>query len=157
MNTVPIQMIYILKSLVYSIVKQTDAYYPLETGGMLLGYLRENNYYVLDLIEAGPGAVHGENFFLPDGKYQQPILEQKFHKSNGLITFIGDWHSHPNGESYLSNLDMKTLKDISEDEGSQITCPIFIIIGTSPFNLCGFNYENGKFQELPVKIVHRLQ
>lgn len=146
-------MIYILKSLVKSILKETNAHYPLETGGMLLGYIEKKNYYVLDLIEAGPDAVHKLNYFLPDSKFQQPILEQKFIKSNGLITFLGDWHSHPNEDSYMSKLDMETLKNISEDEGAQITCPIFIIIATSPLKICGFNYKNGIYQELALKII----
>jgi len=146
-------MIYILKSIVKTIVRETSAHYPLETGGMLLGYIKEKNYYVLDLVEAGPNAVRKVNYFLPDGKYQQPILERKFNKSNGLITFLGDWHSHPNADSYLSKLDMETLKNISEDDGAQITCPIFIIIGTSPLNVRGFNYDNGIYKELNLEII----
>lgn len=146
-------MIFILKSLVKSILNETKVHYPLETGGMLVGYLKEKNYYILDIIDAGPEAIHKTDYFLPDGKYQQPILEQKFFKSNGKVTFLGDWHSHPNADSYLSKLDMETLKNISEDEGAQITCPIFIIIGTSPLNICGFNYDNGIYQELALKII----
>jgi len=147
------RMIYILKSLIDSIIEETLVNEPLETGGMLLGYIEQRNYYVVDLIDSGPEAVHKSNYFLPDGKYQQPILEQKFFKSNGKVTFLGDWHSHPNADSYMSNLDMETLKNISEDEGAQITCPIFIIIGTSPFKIRGFSYENGNYQKLVLKII----
>lgn len=146
-------MIFILKSIVKAILHETGDYCPLETGGMLLGYIKEKNYYVLDLVEAGPNAVHKVNYFLPDGNYQQPILERKFKKSNGLITFLGDWHSHPNEDSYLSRLDMETLKNISEDKGAQIDRPIFIIIGTSPIKVRGFNYYNGIYQELELKII----
>jgi len=146
-------MIFILKSVVKFILNETKVHYPLETGGMLLGYLKEKNYYILDIIDAGPEAIHKTDYFLPDGKYQQPILEQKFFKSNGKVTFLGDWHSHPKADSYLSKLDMETLKNISEDEGAQINCPIFIIIGTSPLNICGFNYDNGIYQELALKII----
>lgn len=146
-------MIFIHKSLIKLILKEVKMHYPLETGGMLLGYLEDKNYYIMDLIDCGPDAVHKCDYFLPDGKYQQPILEQKYYKSNGKITFLGDWHSHPDGDSYLSKLDKKTLKNISEDEGAQITEPIFIIIGTSPFKICGFNYENGSYNELILKII----
>lgn len=146
-------MIHILKSKLRTIIQETRSHYPLETGGMLLGYIKENKYYVMDLVEAGPKAIHKENYFLPDGKYQQPILEQKFNKSNGLITFLGDWHSHPNADSYLSDLDMETLKNISEDDGAQISNPIFIIVGTSPFNICGYSYNNGVYQELNLEVI----
>lgn len=146
-------LIYIRESLINSIIDQTLFSEPLETGGMLLGYIEQRNYYVVDLVDAGPEAVHEREYFLPDGKYQQPILEQKFFESNGKVTFLGDWHSHPNADSYLSNLDMKTLKNISEDEGAQIACPIFIIIGTTPFKIRGFQYENGKYQKLALKII----
>lgn len=151
------RMIYILKSLVDSIIEETLVNEPLETGGMLLGYIEQRNYYVVDLIDAGPKAIHDSDYFLSDGKYQQPLLEQKFFNSNGRITFLGDWHSHPNGDSYLSQLDMDTLKNISEDQGAQIACPISIIIGTSPCKIRGFNYEKGKYQKLDLKKIDILK
>lgn len=128
---------------------------PLETGGMLLGYMKNNDYFIKDHVKAGNKAIHLKDYFLPDGNYQQPILEEKYLASDGRITFLGDWHSHPYNKAYMSSLDRKTLAKISSDKNAQISTPIFIILGTLPFEIKGWEYLNGVFKEHKIIIINK--
>ena len=133
-------------------MKTSHEFSPKETGGMLLGHMKGNLFYITDDVEAGPNAVHEETFFLPDGLHQQTILEEKFFSSNGKVTYLGDWHSHPNNSAYLSLLDKGTLSKIGRDKNAQICTPIFIIIGTNPIEVKGWKFLEGEFIEQKINV-----
>lgn len=104
--------------------------YPLETGGMLLGYVACNGESVVaEIIGPGPKAKHGRYRFTPDGEYQQSILERHFRETNGSETYLGDWHTHPGGKAIPSYLDKKTLGRIALEPSSGILHPVMAILG----------------------------
>jgi integrative and conjugative element protein (TIGR02256 family) len=115
----------------YSIMqKLADSHFPLETGGMLLGYLGGNGEAVVtNIIGPGPNAVHGRFRFVPDGEYQQAALEKAFWGSEGQETYLGDWHTHPKGNPVPSYFDKRTLAKIAKEPASGIAKPIMAILG----------------------------
>lgn len=105
--------------------------FPLETGGMLLGYVADNNEPVITkIIGPGPNAKHGRFKFVPDGAFQQKLLEEYFKKTNGGETYLGDWHTHPKGSAIPSYTDKKTLANIALLASSGISNPIMAILGS---------------------------
>lgn len=104
--------------------------FPLETGGMLLGYVANNGESVVtDIIGPGLKAKHGRFNFTPDGEYQQFFLEKHFSETEGRETYLGDWHTHPKGEPYPSHLDRRTLARIAQTPSSGTSHPVMAILG----------------------------
>ncbi|WP_354298060.1 Mov34/MPN/PAD-1 family protein [Phenylobacterium koreense] len=91
------------------IVEEGRALFPLETGGVLLGWRDGADSIVADLIGAGPKALHGRHLFLPDHAWQLHELRAAFADSRGDLDYLGDWHTHPAGIAEMSKQDHKTL------------------------------------------------
>lgn len=110
--------------------QMADIHFPLETGGMLLGYWGDNGEGVITrIIGPGPAAKHGRLRFVPDGEYQQALLSQVFKETDGKTTYLGDWHTHPNGRNQLSYLDRRTLAKIAYEPASGTANPLMAILG----------------------------
>lgn len=104
---------------------------PMETGGMLLGYISNNgDAVVTSIIGPGPNAKHSRFRFIPDNKYQQAILEIYFRTTEGRETYLGDWHTHPNGDNALSTTDMRTLARIAKEPKSGIPNPFMVVLSS---------------------------
>lgn len=70
-------------------LKLAQHHYPLETGGMLMGYEAEDSTVVVTkIIGPGPNAKHGRFRFIPDGVYQQSELENHFWATDGRETYL---------------------------------------------------------------------
>jgi integrative and conjugative element protein (TIGR02256 family) len=110
-----------------------DARAPAETGGMLLGYISPDgsDIAVTHLVGAGPEAVHRRNSFEPDAIWQQGQLNRIYQESGYLTTYLGDWHSHPEGSPTPSREDTRTARRVARYQGSRIAHPLTIILGGS--------------------------
>lgn len=145
------QIVWIEQSLFNKLFEETNKKLPLETGGVLVGYKDiYNNIVVTDLIGAGPNAIHKKYSFIPDGKYQQIELSRIYFESNRIKTYLGDWHSHPYQNSYLSWRDRRTLKKIAKTKTAREPNPLFIIVGTKRWNLKCWKYIGEKQKKTEV-------
>lgn len=118
-------------------------HYPLETGGMLLGYRADPGECVVTaIVGPGPHARHRRYRFAPDHEYQQAVLEQHYWHSDGKETYLGDWHTHPDGRCGLSWLDKRVLARIAHTPSSNTTHPImFVLAGRgAEWDLCAARY-----------------
>lgn len=139
---------WVASSVLAAINKLAIEKFPLETGGLLMGYIAANGDYVIsDVIGPGPNAIHREQSFIPDNKYQQANLEDKFLSSRGKITYLGDWHTHPKGVPFLSRTDKETLRQIALTPTSRIAHPLMLVMAISNENwtlgIYTYNYSSG--------------
>jgi integrative and conjugative element protein (TIGR02256 family) len=67
-----------------------------ERGGVIMGklYLNKNMVVITDIIESPSKASH-KNRYEMDVEYIQKKINSIWKESNGTITYIGDWHTHP--------------------------------------------------------------
>jgi integrative and conjugative element protein (TIGR02256 family) len=86
-----------------------------ETGGVLLGYRVGEDIVVTEATGPGPHALHGRTFFRPDTRYCQRCLEEAYEQTEGVVTYLGEWHSHPHGSSWPSRKDCETMAGIAGD------------------------------------------
>lgn len=106
--------------------------FPMETGGMLLGYIADNNDVVVTaIIGPGPAAKGSRYTFEPDAEYQQAELEAHFRATKGIESYLGDWHTHPHGSSIPSRTDKRTLAHIALTTSSRINHPVMAIAGNA--------------------------
>ncbi len=126
---------------------------------MLLGYRAEqqagqgDQIVITDLVGAGPAAVHRPDGFVPDGTWQQERLDEAYVASGRVMTYLGDWHSHPDSSPAPSEKDRKTAKKISRNRGARTREPLTLIIGQDAerWRLMGYRYVEGSFRALVLK------
>lgn len=133
-----------------------DLLSPLETGGMLLGYIGEPpriEAVTRDVIGAGPRAVHRRGSFVPDGRWQQERLDAAY-REDPTNTFLGDWHSHPGGGPTPSDRDLRTARRVARSRQARSKHPLTLILwrhrSTDEWALIGFAYDRGRLVEIEV-------
>jgi proteasome lid subunit RPN8/RPN11 len=80
---------------------------PRETGGILVGRLASTRktVYVTRLLPAPPDS-RGTPWVFTRGTEKLPeALDLVHRRTGGLLTYVGEWHSHPMGGSDLSDTD----------------------------------------------------
>ena len=123
------EVLWLPETLLQTILAETLAFAPYETGGMLLGYVNGSHRVVTALIEAGPEAKHSRDRMLPDNAYQQAKLRSHFEETGGRESFLGEWHSHPASAPLMSWTDRRTLSRVSVDSKHLPAIPVMMIVG----------------------------
>lgn len=95
------------------LLKQQSGFFPLETGGILMGYAiltgSESHWVVKSATGPGSRAKHTRYRFSPDDNYHISEAKRHYHQTDGSEYYLGDWHTHPNGSCCTSVLDRITL------------------------------------------------
>jgi integrative and conjugative element protein (TIGR02256 family) len=121
--------------------------YPLETGGVLVGYWSEDGREVVITAVSGPGpkAIHSKSDFTPDYLYQDQFVASAYARSGRRHTYLGDWHTHPDGGTKLSGLDKRTLRRISRAQDARAAAPIMVIVANdgASWEAAFWNYRPG--------------
>lgn len=116
--------------------KEATRAYPLETGGVLLGYWSGYDAVIVGSVGPGPAAIHGTDHYRPDHEYQRAGIAAAYAESARRVTYLGDWHSHPGGPAGLSKLDMETLRGIARHRRARAPHPLMLVLsGTQRWRL----------------------
>ena len=107
--------------------------FPVETGGVLVGYFADNGEVVVkDVVGPGPNAKHRRFSFVPDHAWQCQRLDEIYQSSAGIAVYLGDWHTHPDGCPKMSWADKRTLHRIASYSQARTSVPIMVIGGGGP-------------------------
>lgn len=112
------------------IVAEANMRAPLETGGLLVGYFSRDNSEVVVTQMVGPGAkaIHERYMFSPDEDYHRERMGEIYDEKDGGIFYLGDWHTHPLGDGYLSSRDKAALKNIARFPDNYVNNPVMVIL-----------------------------
>lgn len=102
--------VFISKDLEEEIKKYRQKSYEKEKGGVILGklYPSINQIEITHIIVAN--TTKSSKFTLDlDTDYIQEKIEKVWKESNGQITYLGDWHTHPEENANPSFTDFKTF------------------------------------------------
>lgn len=114
-------------------IAEADRSFPLETGGILMGYWNEDQVVVTLALGPGPDAQHFGTRFKPDHAYQQHEIDKIYRSSNGAETYLGDWHTHPNAnEGVPSWTDKATARRIAKTAQARAPRPVTLILFGEP-------------------------
>lgn len=107
--------------------------YPLETGGVLVGYWASSSELVITRsLAAGPKAKHERSAFSPDQRYQEREIARIYSASDGVESYLGDWHTHPGQQRpVLSRKDRSTLRLIAATPEARASTAVTMILGGS--------------------------
>jgi integrative and conjugative element protein (TIGR02256 family) len=78
-----------------------------ESGGILLGAVRGPHLEVTDFTEPGPDDVRSMFQFVRQDTRHQKAADKAWAASHQIVTFAGEWHTHPVGEPIPSSVDRK--------------------------------------------------
>jgi integrative and conjugative element protein (TIGR02256 family) len=108
---------------------------PFETGGCLMGYWAKEftEVVITHIIGPGPHAAHGKFYFFPDSSWQDEEIAKIYSDTDRLITYLGDWHSHPADNSSLSFIDKWTMMRIGQHKAARVKSPLMGVIHTPPY------------------------
>lgn len=101
---------------------------PWEVGGWLLGYWSENDEAIV-VTHATPPAVRGTALGITiSGEGHRHRFDEAWKRSEGRITFLGDWHSHPGGPARPSSQDTRALRQLAEERDYGTPRPVAAIV-----------------------------
>ena len=146
------QTLWISKQIFQKMLADAEKWSPYETGGVFMGYTADDHDLVVtDLIDAGDHAKHKKFRFQPDQDYQLEQIARIYKESKGTVTYLGDWHTHPNSTPNLSLLDKRTLTKIALTPASKNTQPIMVILGSMPikWTLNAVQFVSGSLRVWP--------
>lgn len=122
-------MLWLPEKVRAAIVREASDKYPLETGGVLLGYWNEEHVVITQESGPGPDAHHGRLRFRPDHEYQQRWISRGYRQSEGAETYLGDWHTHPGAKvAAPSFLDRATARRVALSEAARAPNPVTLIL-----------------------------
>lgn len=116
---------YVFDKIKIQIIK----YYPHECGGIFVGSIDENNTAIIKNMMMPRKFKSSPVFFLRVADFINKWLLRIFRQSEGRILYLGEWHSHPNGQPIPSTTDFNSMEKISLNENVRIRTPILLIVG----------------------------
>jgi integrative and conjugative element protein (TIGR02256 family) len=98
-----------------------------EAGGILIGSYRGAH---IQIVECTIPLVHDRRFrmlFDRRDEGHQRVALNRWHASRGALTFVGEWHTHPEPQPLPSSVDRQTWRRIVKKNKAGIT--FFLIKG----------------------------
>lgn len=109
------------KSVVFSnkaynaIVNETFRKDPVETGGILLGHVLSNGYWiVMEVIPPGLKAIHQMAYFEYDTEFVNYMANSVSKQYKMELDVLGLWHRHPGSMDFFSGTDDGTNKTFAQ-------------------------------------------
>lgn len=80
---------------------------PNETGGVLVGSFdaARRVLHIVDALPAPPDSRQSPTYFIRGAKHLKPRLDRIATRSGGSLTYVGEWHSHPDGAAVRPSAD----------------------------------------------------
>lgn len=97
-----------------------------ETGGILLGHLRDGIAEIRTAGGPGPVAVRKPTFFLRDLDHARRLAGEAFARDGSV--WIGEWHTHPSAAPVPSTRDLHTYSRLLADPDLGFEAMVAIIL-----------------------------
>lgn len=124
----PLRCVWISERVIRDMVRESDAEFPRETGGVLLGYFAADQAVVTEIVGPGPKAIHRSMSFVPDYEFQASKIAAAYEASGRLHVYIGEWHTHPAGALRLSGKDRNTLIRVANHKEARLATPLMMLL-----------------------------
>ncbi len=80
--------------------------------------------------------------------WQRDRIATIYRESGNVVTYLGDWHSHPQGSRTPSRLDRRTARRIARFTAARVPHPLILIVsgGRDTWALHAYRYERRRLQ-----------
>ncbi len=110
---------------------------PAETGGVLLGYIdhKTSKIYIVDVLSAPSDSEETKSSFVRGTEGLQDILKEAKKRTSGIVSYLGEWHSHPDGcKTTPSGLDRDLLDYLTKQLATDGHPALMAIVGETNIN-----------------------
>ncbi|MGE8303288.1 MAG: Mov34/MPN/PAD-1 family protein [Pseudomonas kermanshahensis] len=90
-----------------------------EAGGILLGHVRGKHLEVLEASEPTPQDLRLRYFFERMIHGHKGLADRRWRESNGLVRYIGEWHTHPQDVPTPSCTDLGEWQKLAKDRSDR--------------------------------------
>lgn len=87
------------------ILAETTEKIKTETGGLFLGAVDHDQWYVIEAIDPGPKSIFQVAYFEYDQTYTQHLINKIANLYDAQLSLIGLWHRHPGSFDHFSSTD----------------------------------------------------
>lgn len=107
--------IVIISSKAYNaMIRESFAKHPVETGGILLGYILDNGLWVvMEMIPPGINGVFQNAYFEYDQDFVNYLGTSVANQYKEPLQVLGLWHRHPGSMDYFSSTDDGTNSEFA--------------------------------------------
>lgn len=88
-----------------SVLAETTEKIKTETGGLFLGAVQDDTWYIIEAIDPGPKSIFEVAYFEYDQKYTQHLINKIANLYDRQLALIGLWHRHPGSFDQFSSTD----------------------------------------------------
>ena len=124
-----------------------DAPHKLEAGGILLGYRRGAHVHVSDATVPSSQDTRARTRFHRAAQHHQAVALAQWRASEGLLDYVGEWHTHPEAMPQPSPIDLTQWRIIHGLTHRQPM--VFIIVGNHDVDWYGAGHR-GRLVEIPM-------
>ncbi len=91
-----------------SVLAETTEKIQTETGGLFLGTIQNDTWYIIEAIDPGPKSIFEIAYFEYDKQYTQHLINKIANLYDEKLDLIGLWHRHPGSFDRFSSTDNGT-------------------------------------------------
>lgn len=108
------EMVVISDKAYNGMIRESFSKHPVETGGILLGYILDNGLWVvMEMIPPGLQCVHQTALFEYDQAFVNYLGTSVANQYKQPLQVLGLWHRHPGSMDYFSSTDDGTNADFA--------------------------------------------
>lgn len=99
-----------------AIIRESFAKHPVETGGILLGYILDNGLWVvMEMIPPGQNGIFRPAYFEYDQDFVNYLGTSVANQYKEPLQVLGLWHRHPGSMDYFSSTDDGTNSEFAAE------------------------------------------
>lgn len=125
--------------LVHRLAELREAKLPSETGGVLLGSfdLDRRIVYIVDTVPSPPDSEEWPTLYIRGCRGLKTKIEKIADRTDGMLEYIGEWHSHPRGCSTApSSDDLQVFAWLTELMNVEGLPALMMIVGDGGHSSC---------------------
>lgn len=124
-----------------------NTFYKREGGGVLLGrHLQNSSDTVIDQVTVPMrGDRRGRHYFYRAQFRHQQAIDQAWQQSSGTVTYLGEWHTHPEMIPIPSSTDIKNWSNRLKQDTYSSNILYFIILGRQCWRMWAGQRHNCNF------------
>ncbi len=88
-----------------AVMAETTEKIKTETGGLFLGTVENDTWYIIETIDPGPKSIFKVTYFEYDQKYTEHLINKIAKLYDKPLELIGLWHRHPGSFDIFSQTD----------------------------------------------------
>ena len=123
--------------------------YKYENGGILLGKFleKDSTYIITNVSTTNSKDRKGKYFFIRNKIQAQIIINKLWADSQGIINYLGEWHTHNEKSPKHSFVDKKLVKQMINNKNTEIKNAFMLILGKDKeLYICTINSDKKIYQ-----------